>query len=96
MVQRYDEEFKREVVRVARTSGLTQKRVAEDFGIGFSTLGKWLSQFSGQLGVTDADFDAHDELKRLRKENKILKEEREVLKRQPYSSRAKNHEICIH
>ena len=31
-------EFKQEAVRVALTSGLTQKQVAADFGVGFSTL----------------------------------------------------------
>ena len=76
MAPRYDDEFKREVVRVAQTSGLTHKRIAEDFGIGFSTLGKWLAQYGGQ---SSSDFDTQAELKRLRRELKIALEERDVL-----------------
>lgn len=97
MVQRYDDEFKREVVRVARRSGLTHKRVAEDFGIGFSTLGKWLATYGSQAGVSDADFDAYKELKRLRKENKVLKDERDILKKATaFCSFAKNEAFCFY
>ena len=37
-------DFRQEAVRVALTSGLTRKQVASDFGIGFSTLSKWIQQ----------------------------------------------------
>ena len=111
MVQRYDDEFKREVVRVAQTSGFTHKHVAEDFGIGFSTLGKWLVQYGSQAVLSDVNFDAYDELKRLRKENKTLKDERDILNlegsendlgdhfprtRLLPSSRVKSHEVRLH
>ncbi|MDZ4272450.1 MAG: transposase, partial [Erythrobacter sp.] len=42
---KHSEEFKREAVRIALTSGLSRERVAKDLGIGKSTLGKWLSQY---------------------------------------------------
>lgn len=35
-------EFMRDAVRVALTSSMTRKQVAADFGIGFSTLSKWV------------------------------------------------------
>ena len=38
------EEFRLEAARVALTSGLPRKQVAEDFGIGFSTLNRWFQQ----------------------------------------------------
>ena len=78
MAQRYEDEFRRWIVRVARTSGLTQKLVAEDFGIGFSMQGKWFSQYGGQ---NQSNFDTQFELKRLRKELMIALEERDVLKK---------------
>ncbi len=40
---RRTEEFRCEAVRIALTSGLSQKQVAADLGIGLSTLGKWIS-----------------------------------------------------
>ncbi|NQV99225.1 MAG: hypothetical protein HQ483_05980 [Rhodospirillales bacterium] len=36
-------EFRAVAVRLALTSGLTQQQVADDLGIGLSTLGKWVT-----------------------------------------------------
>ena len=44
MAYRHTDEFRREAVRIALTSGLTRKQVASDLGIGFSTLSKWIQQ----------------------------------------------------
>jgi len=38
------DEFCREVVRIALTSGLRRKQVASDLGVGFSTLSKWIQK----------------------------------------------------
>ena len=35
-------EYRAEAVRIALTSGLPRKQVAADFGIGFSTLSRWI------------------------------------------------------
>ena len=40
----FTDEFKREAVRLVRTSGRTIGQIADDLGIGHSTLGKWLSR----------------------------------------------------
>jgi transposase len=37
-------EFRREAVRLALTSGRTRREIAEDLGIGLSTLTRWLGQ----------------------------------------------------
>jgi len=37
-------EFRREAVRLALTNGRTRREIAEDLGIGLSTLTRWLSQ----------------------------------------------------
>jgi transposase len=39
MTTKHTDEFKRETVRIALTSGLSRERVAADMGIGKSTLG---------------------------------------------------------
>ena len=42
----HSDEFKRDAVRIALTSGLTRRQVASDLGVGHSTLGKWVRMFS--------------------------------------------------
>lgn len=44
MVTRFTDEFKAEAVRIALTSGLSCRQVANDLGVGFSTLSKWVQQ----------------------------------------------------
>ena len=41
-LQRTDE-FRQDAVRIALTSGLTRKQVADDLGVGMSTLNKWIT-----------------------------------------------------
>ncbi len=75
-----------EAVRLVRMSGRTRRAVADDLGIGLSTLTRWLGRAKdlascdpGANGQTPGDMAA--ELKRLRRENEILKQERDILKR---------------
>ena len=37
------DEFRKDAVRIALTSGLTRKQVADDLGVGMSTLNKWIT-----------------------------------------------------
>ena len=74
-------EFRREAVRLALTSGRTRREIAEDLGIGLSTRARWLSQERDARGPSEARVDAHAELKRLRRENAVLKQERDILKK---------------
>lgn len=37
------DEFRADAVRIALTSGLTRKQVADDLGVGMSTLNKWIT-----------------------------------------------------
>jgi Transposase len=41
-------EFRREAVRLALTSGRTRREIAEDQGVGLSTLTRWLGQDRGR------------------------------------------------
>ncbi len=74
-------EFRQEAVRVALTSGLTRKQVASDFGVGFSTLSKWLQQDRKNPEKPNTQSDLEREVAELRKENRLLREEREILKK---------------
>ncbi len=73
--------FRSEAVQLALSSGLTRKEVASDLGIGMSTLNKWVTQHKHEDLMSGPHDDAHKELSRLRKENRILREEREILKK---------------
>ena len=74
------DEFKREAVRLISTSGRTVAQVAADLGIGKSTLTRWKSQLSEAELLSGPHDDVQKELSRLRHENKILRQDRDLLK----------------
>lgn len=74
-------EFRAEAVRIALTSGLPRKQVASDLGVGFSTLNNWIRQDRADPAKPTAQSDMEKELAELRKEVRMLREEREVLKK---------------
>ncbi len=81
MALRRTDEFRAEAVRVALTRGLSRKQVASDFGIGFSTISRWIQQDRRNPGKPAAQSDLERELAELRKENRLLREERDLLKK---------------
>ena len=90
-------EFRREAVRLARTSVRTRREIAEDLGIGLSTLTRWLSQERDASEPSEAPVDVHAELKRLRRENAVLKQERDILKKpRPSSRRREVDDLRLH
>ncbi len=74
-------EFRAEAVRIALTSGLPRKQVAADLGVGFSTLNRWIQADQRNPEKPTAQTDMERELAELRRENRLLREEREVLKK---------------
>lgn len=74
------DEFRQDAVRIALTSGLTRKQVASDLGIGMSTLNKWITAHRDTDVVSKEVLSLSQENDRFRRENRILKEEREILK----------------
>ena len=75
------DEFRQDAVRIALTSGLTRKQVANDLGVGISTLNKWITAHRDTDVVSKEDLDFAKENERLRRENRLFKEEREILKK---------------
>ena len=45
MAMIHSDEFKRDAVRIATTSGLTRRQVASDLGVELSSLNKWVKWF---------------------------------------------------
>ena len=76
--RKFTKEFKREAVRLLRTSGKNQTQVARELGVATSVLGTWMAmvQAEEKTGLTP---DELEELKRLRKENARLQMEVEIL-----------------
>jgi transposase len=77
----YDEAFRREAVRILTASGRTVPQVAADLGIGRSTLSTWKSQLKEAELLAGPHDDVQKELARLRRENELLKAERDLLKK---------------
>ena len=81
--RRFTKEFREEAVRLAQTSGRTQREIAGDLGIGLSTLVRWIGRGRDRhaLDPAAAESEVTAELKRLRRENEILWQERDILKK---------------
>jgi len=79
----YDKEFKIEAVKLAERIGVV--RAAQDLGVADHLLYKWrkaaeiegTDAFRGNGRLTERD----EELRKLRQENKVLKMERDILKK---------------
>ena len=82
MPKAFPEEFRRDVIAVARKGDATLAQVAQDFGISASCLQRWLKladiEEGSKPGVTKAE---SAELKELRRRNRLLEQENEVLRR---------------
>lgn len=86
MTKTYTEAFKQDAVRLVETSGKPKTQVARDLGISESALYRWLKDYGTSQeppatinGRSVKDREA--ELKRLRRENEVLRQERAILKK---------------
>lgn len=77
----FTEDFKREAVGLTETSGRTISQVADDLGIGLSTLTRWKRRYREADLFAGPHEDTAKELARLRKENELLRQERDLLKK---------------
>ena len=68
------DEFRKDAVRIALTSGLSRHKVADDLGVGLSTLNKWVNAHRDTDVVSAEDRELARENERLRRENRILKD----------------------
>lgn len=78
----YPPEFKKEAVRLYRSSERSIPKMAEELGIASESLRRWIRQHEVDEGEREGLTTAErEELSRLRRENKTLKQEREFLKK---------------
>ena len=80
----FNKEFKAEVVALVRQDGNTAASVARDLDLTETAVREWVRQaeiddgVGGPGGLTSSE---REELARLRRENRVLREERDILKR---------------
>jgi transposase len=85
MGKRFDKEFKIEAVRLASEPGNTQSEIERDLGISQGIISRWKRElrkdgdqaFPGKGRLKPDD----DELRRLKRENERLRQERDILKK---------------
>ena len=79
----YPPEFRAEAIRLARTSGKPHAQLARELGMTGETLRQWLKQADLDAGARSDGLtsDEQEEVRRLRREHRILREEREILKK---------------
>ena len=77
----YTEEFKKQIVSLYQ-NGKSATTLSEDYGIGKSTVAKWVKDFnnSGSFKAKDNRSDEENELIALKKRNKQLEMENNILK----------------
>ena len=75
-------EFRRDVVAVARKGEAPLSQIAKDFGISESCLHRWLKLADVDDGVRPGVTSSESaELRELKKRNKTLEQENEILRR---------------
>jgi transposase len=78
----YPEEFRRDVVRVARKGEAPLSQIAKDFGIAEGTLSNWLKRADIDDGIRSGVTTTEaNELWEVKKRNKLLEQENEILRR---------------
>ena len=84
MPQPYPKEFRDDVIRVVQTrdSKTTIGQIAKDFGVHEGTINKWLRQAEIDAGNKPGNTsDESAELREMRRRNRLLEQENEVLRR---------------
>ena len=78
---KYPEEFRREAVALYRSSDRSRAEVAKSLGISDGALASWVKAAEAAEAPGALDADERAELERLRRENKDLRMDREILRK---------------
>jgi transposase len=97
---RYTREFKLETLRLLETSGKTANALEEEMGIGKGCILRWKRKLESS---SQNAFPGHgrltpeqERIRQLERELQIVRQERDILKKQWPSSRTQASEIPVH
>lgn len=79
--KQYPKAFKEEAVALVREQGYSVPEAAKSLGVAPNLLYRWKEQFEKEIENEGLSADERDELKRLRREVKELRMEKEILKK---------------
>lgn len=86
--QHYTEEFRKEAVKRSEKPGVTQAEVAKNLGISAQQISNWKRQFTrlsdkqfNSVDGVDYSMQESEALRKLKRENKRLREEMDFLKK---------------
>ena len=77
----YTEDFKRDAVALVTEQGYKPSEAARSLDIGNNLIRRWRREFEEDASGARLGADEREELKRLRKENRLLRMEKEILKK---------------
>lgn len=79
--RKFTNEFKLEAVKLAEEGTVAVAQVARDLDLSESVLRRWMQRYGKRANGTRLTPEEHEELIRLRRENRRLTQERDILKR---------------
>ena len=79
--RKYTEDFKRDAVALVAEQGYKVSEAARSLGINDNLLRRWRQELADEATGSRLSADEREELKRLRKENRMLRMEKEILKK---------------
>jgi len=77
----FPEDFRRDAVALVTEQGYSQAEAARSLGIGANLIGRWKRQLEDEASGKGLSKDEREELKRLRRENRELKMEKDILEK---------------
>ena len=77
----YTEDFKQDAVALVTEQGYKPSEAARSLGIGANLIRRWKREFEEEASGARLSADEREELKRLRKEVRMLRMEKEILKK---------------
>lgn len=84
MINKYDTEFKKKIVRLFLEEGRTKKSISKEFSVSVATISNWVKQFREECLNNEKANDEYNYMKenlKLRKELEEAKKENEFLKK---------------